>query len=179
MLTTENTVLVVVDVQEKLFSVIDKKEELAKNLSILIQGAQVLGIPALYTEQVPEKLGKTIPRLAAFLSSIAPIAKKSFSCCKEMQFIQRLDALSRKAVVLAGIESHVCVYQTARDLVNLGYDVCGPAEAVSSRTKENKLVGLDCAKESGVSVSSVEAILFELLQVGEGERFKRILALVK
>ncbi|MBN1219792.1 MAG: hydrolase [Anaerolineae bacterium] len=180
MLNTNNTVLVVIDVQGKLAQLMYQKEELFTNLAKIIQGVQVLEIPIIWTEQVPEKLGPTLPELIDLLTPIAaPMAKSSFSCYGHPPFVAALNSLDRKQVLLTGIETHVCVYQTALDLLEAGYEVQIVTDAVSSRTQANKLVGLERMKEAGASLTSTEMALFELLQVAEGPQFKQIARIVK
>jgi nicotinamidase-related amidase len=179
MLKTENVALLIVDIQGNLAQAMHGKELLFKNVQKLIKGTQVLGIPILWTEQNPQGLGLTIPEIADILSNIKPISKMSFSCCQNNRFVQALKALNRKQVLIAGIEAHVCVYQTAVDLVDLGYEVQVVTDAVSSRNMENKEIGLQKMRDSGVSLTSVETALFELLKVAEGEQFREILKIVK
>jgi nicotinamidase-related amidase len=179
MLTTDNTALIIIDVQEKLFKVMLHKEALAENLQKIIKGAQVLEIPLLVTEQNPIALGPTIPELKNFLPNIQPISKLSFSCCGEQKFLNKLSALNCKKLLLAGIEAHICVYQTALELLEKGYDVQVLADCVSSRTEENKKLGLERIKEAGGSVTSVEIALFELMRIAEGGTFKEISKIVK
>ena len=179
MLKTENVVLLIVDIQGNLAHAMHGKELLFKNVQKLIKGIQVLGIPIVWLEQNPQGLGPTIPEISDILANIQPISKMSFSCCQNDRFMQALKALNRKQVLVAGIETHICVYQTSVDLVNLGYEVQVVADAVSSRNLENKEIGLQKMRDSGVSLTSVETALFELLKVAEGERFKEILKIVK
>jgi nicotinamidase-related amidase len=179
MLKPDNTVLSVIDVQGELAHAMHNKEMLFENLQKLIKGSKILGIPILWTEQNPEGLGPTIPEVANLLSGIKPVSKLSFSCCGNERFMEALRALNRNQVLLAGIEAHVCIYQTAVDLVNLGYEVQVVIDAVSSRTKENKLIGLEKIREVGVSLTSTETVLFELLKVAEGPKFEGILNIVK
>jgi len=179
MLKMENVALLIVDIQGNLAHSMHGKELLFKNVQKLIKGIQVLGIPILWVEQNPQGLGPTIPEIADILSNIQPISKMSFSSCGNERFVQALKALNRKQVLIAGIEAHVCVYQTAADLVDLGYEVQVVADAVSSRTIENKEIGLQKMRDSGVSLTSVETALFELLKVAEGEQFREILKIVK
>ena len=179
MLSIENTALLIIDVQEKLFQVMLHKEALSENLRKIIKGAQVLGIPLLVTEQNPIALGTTIPELKNLLSHIQPISKFSFSCCGEQKFLNKLSALNCKQLLLAGIEAHICVYQTALELLEKGYDVQVLADCVSSRTEENKKLGLERIKEAGGSVTSVEISLFELMRIAEGVTFKEISKIVK
>jgi nicotinamidase-related amidase len=179
MLKLEETILVVIDVQGKLAQLMYEKEKLFENLQKVIKGARVLGIPIIWLEQNPEGLGATIPEVASLLSDTKPISKYSFSCCGENGFSNALSSLNRKQVLLAGIEAHVCVYQTAADLVVLGYEVQIVTDAVSSRTKENKEIGLQKMHEIGASLTSIETALFELLKTAKAERFKEIARIVK
>lgn len=140
---------------------------------------QIFQIPVLLSEQNPARLGPTIPEITSLLTDAAPVSKMSFSCCGDKIFMQQLEALNRKQIVISGIETHVCVYQTAVHLVEMGYEVQVVTDAVSSRTLENKQIGLQRMKDCGVILTSVETALFELLGVAEGESFKAILQIVK
>lgn len=179
MLKIENTILLIIDIQGNLAHLMHGKERLFKNVQKLIKGIQILGIPILWVEQNPQGLGPTIPEIAELLSNIQPISKMSFSSCRNDGFLQTLNTLNRKQILIAGIEAHVCVYQTAADLVDNGYEVQVVTDAVSSRSVENKEIGLQRMKNSGATLTSVETALFELLKVAEGEQFKEILKIVK
>lgn len=179
MLKSKKTVLIVVDVQGKLAQLMYAKQTLFENLRKIIKGIQALGVPILWLEQNPEGLGPTIPEVSELLTSIEPISKSSFSGCRNERFVQALKDANRNQVLIVGIEAHVCVYQTAVDLVDLGYEVEVVTDAVSSRTVENKKVALQKMRDIGVSLTSTEMALFELLEVAEGEQFKEILKLLK
>jgi nicotinamidase-related amidase len=179
MLTVENTVLVIIDVQEKLAPAMHEKEKLFDNLQKLAKGVKILEIPIILTEQNPKGLGPTIPEIARLLPDILPITKMDFSCCNNKLFRQELGKLNRKQVLIAGIEMHVCVYQTAVDLLALGYEVQVVADACASRTAENKKIGLKRTISEGAKLTSTEMALFELLKVAEGTKFKKILHIVK
>ncbi len=179
MLTAHNSALIVIDVQERLFPFIHQKEALLENLVRAIRGARVLEIPVLMTEQAPQKIGKTIPEIAALTGTLQRFEKITFSCGADARFLASLAALERRQVLIAGIETHVCVYQTAQDLVGMGYDVHVLADAVSSRTFENKQYGLDRIKQIGAGVTCAEMIACELLERAEGEKFKEVLKLIK
>ena len=174
MLAADNSVLLVIDVQEKLFRAMNQKEQLSDNLQRLIKGIQVLEIPILVTEQYPEGLGSTIPEIAQLLPDIRPIPKVSFSCCGDDTFLQAFKKLSRKQVLIAGIESHICVYQTAADLLTAGYEVHAVSDGISSRTEQNRDIGLKMMTQHGAKVTSTEAVLFELLKIAKGDKFKAI-----
>ncbi len=179
MLTTDKAVLVVIDMQGKLAQSMHCRELLFENVQKIIKGAQVLGLRLLLTEQNPKGLGPTIPEIADLVPGVRRIPKLSFSCCGDELFSKELSALQRCQVLLSGIEAHVCLYQTTVDLVATGYEVHVLADAVSSRTAENKAIGLQKMKDAGASITSVETALFELLRVAEGPMFKQIIGIVK
>lgn len=178
MFAVENTVLLVVDMQERLAHRMHEKTRLFKNIEILLQAAQSLNIPILYTEHVPGKIGKTLPEITQFLVQQHPIEKSSFSCCGEFNFIQALTLLQKKQIILSGIEAHVCVYQTAVDLLRRGFEVQVVGDAVSSRSLENKQLALARLMARGDHVTSTEMILFELLKSAGHENFAEILKLI-
>ena len=179
MLKMNNVTLLIVDIQGNLAHLMHGKERLFKNVQKLIRGIQVLGIPVLWVEQNPQGLGPTIREIAEILCEIKPFSKMSFSSCRNEDFMQALKALNRQQVLIAGIEAHVCVYQTAADLADIGYEVQVVADAVSSRNLADKEIGLQKMRDSGVSLTSVETALFELLKVAEGEQFREIIKIVR
>lgn len=180
MLFIEDTVLVVVDVQGKLAELMADKEELFANLERLIRGADVVELPILWLEQYPEGLGPTIEPLAQLLSpSRQPMPKVSFSCCGCPAFVDALQATGRRQVLLAGIETHVCIYQTTADLLSAGYEVQVVGDAVSSRTARNRELGLQRAHDLGATITSVEMALFELQRVARGDRFRALARIVR
>ena len=113
----KNPCLVIIDVQEKLFPVMNDHQTLLKNLIILIKGFQLFNLPVIITEQVPEKLGNTIEEIASLFDIVDPVVKSSFSCLGESKFLEKLETINADEIILAGIESHVCVYQTSHDLL--------------------------------------------------------------
>lgn len=177
--TSDNSLLLIVDVQGKLAHAMHAKEHLFKGITTIIKGAQALGINTLLTEQNPKGLGPTIPEISNLLADVSPIRKFCFSCCDNAQFMHELNSIGPKHVFIAGIETHICVYQTARDLVARDYDVQIISDAVSSRTSENKQIGLEKCKDAGTGITSVETVLFELLKDAQKEEFKEILNIVK
>jgi len=179
MLETRNCCLIVVDVQGKLAQLMTDREILFKNLQILIQAAKILEIPILWCQQVPEALGPTIPEIVGLLTGIAPINKASFSCCGQEQFIAALDSLGRRQILLCGIETHVCIYQTAMDLMEGGLDVTIIADAVSSRTARSREIALTRLATEGAHISGTEMALFELLRTAKHPQFREIAKLVK
>lgn len=179
MLEIQNACLVVVDVQGKLAQLMVDKESLFKNIRILIQAAKILDIPILWCQQVPESLGPTVPEIAELLAGEEPIDKACFSCCGEERFTAELNALGKEQVLLCGIEAHICVYQTAMDLMEGGLDVTVVADAVSSRTEQNRETALDRLSAEGANISSTEMVLFELIKTSKHPQFREIAKLVK
>jgi len=179
MLSRAAAVLVMIDIQGNLAQAMFDKDNLFANNIKLIKGFKTLGLPMIITEQTPEKLGKTITPVAAELEDIKPIAKESFSCWPNAEFREQLEALSRRQVILTGIESHVCVYQTALDLLANGYSVHAVADAVSSRTAENRRIGINAMKSAGAQIVSTEMVLFEFLRSAADPKAKEIFKIVK
>ena len=179
MLSQNDCRLVVVDVQGKLAQLMHDKDTLFKNIRILIQAAKILNIPILWCQQVPEALGPTIPEITELLADSRPINKSSFSCCGCEEFNKGTEKLGRKQILLCGIETHVCVYQTAVDLLAKNFEVTILADAVSSRTPSNKDIGLKRMAAQGADISSTETALFEILKTAQHPNFKQIARLVK
>lgn len=173
------TALVIIDVQGKLAQLMHAREQLFKNLQILIKGVKIFKIPIIWMEQVPEKLGPTVQEIRELLAGQKPIEKDVFSCARNEEFRQRLHQQDIHHTLLSGIETHVCVYQTALDLIDQGYDVEVVADAVASRTDFNKQVGLKRILQAGGSQTSVEMALFELQQTATGDQFRELVKLVK
>jgi nicotinamidase-related amidase len=179
MFEINNSCLVVIDVQGKLAELMHDQETLYKNVQILIKAAKILDIPILWCQQVPKALGPTIETVAELLADNQPIDKSSFSCCGNEQFSNKLKETNRNQVIICGIETHVCVYQTAIDLLQQNYHVSVIADAVSSRTAENKQLTLDKMLSLGIDISSTEMMLFELLKTAEHPNFREIAKLIK
>jgi nicotinamidase-related amidase len=167
--------LVVVDVQEAFRPAVVDFDRVARNTATLVQGARILGIPIVVSEQYPRGLGDTVPEVAEHLNGIEPIEKVCFSAADADGF----DLGGRDQALLAGIESHVCVSQTAHGLLDRGLDVHVARDAVSSRTEENRELGLHKMEASGAVVTSVETALFELLGAAGSDEFKQVQGLVK
>lgn len=179
MLEQMDCCLVVVDVQGKLAGLMQDKETLFKNVRILISSAKLLDIPVLWCQQAPSALGPTVPQIAELLADNQPINKSSFSCCGCEEFNDKLKQTGRSQILLCGIEAHVCVFQTAIDLAQSSYQVHVIADAVSSRTAENKQIALSKITAEGAKVTSVEMALFEILKIAEHPQFRQIAKLIK
>ena len=179
MFTIDNSVMLLVDVQGQLAQLMYEKDKLFNSLELMIKGMKILNVPILWMEQIPSKLGPTIGRLSDLMAPDSPIEKFSFSCCREPEFIKKFKALGRNQVLWTGIETHICVHQTGYELLNQGYQVQVAADCVSSRTNENKEIGLGRLVQSGGQLTSVEMIFFELMQEASGDKFKQMVKLIK
>jgi nicotinamidase-related amidase len=179
MLVQENTVLVIVDIQGKLWNIMHEKELLLENARRLVTGAGILGIPIILTEQNPKGLGPTLPELTQLMPEVKPIPKFSFSCCQNEGFYRVLNDLNRKQVLICGIESHICVYQTTLELLKSGYEVQVIADVVSSRVVRNREIALARMQSEGAKLTVVEMLLYELLRTAESPQFKEMLKVVK
>jgi nicotinamidase-related amidase len=178
-LDRERSVLVVVDVQEAFRPAVRDFDRVVNSVATLVQGARILDVPVLVTEQYPTGLGRTVPEVDRHLDGIEPIEKVCFSAAGSEEFAERLGKIGRDQVLLGGIESHVCVNQTADDLLRSGSEVHVAQDAVSSRTEDNRILGLHKMERAGAVVTSVETALFELLRAAGTPEFKEIQKLVK
>jgi nicotinamidase-related amidase len=177
MLKRENTLLIVVDIQGNLARVMDDPAFLIENNRKLIEGMNILGIPVILTEQIP--LGPTIPDIADLLPDVSAISKDTFSCCASEPFMKAVKALNRRQILITGIEAHVCVYQTAMDLMKRGYEVHLAADAVASRTARNREIGIAKLLAAGAVLTSAEMALFELLKTAADPKAKELFKIIK
>jgi nicotinamidase-related amidase len=177
----DEIVLVVIDIQEALMKAMDPGlgKDLQRNLQILTPFAREMGIPILATEQYPRGLGRTLPDIKKELGDLSPIEKVSFSCCRVDAFNEQLNRSGRKQAILSGIETHVCVLQTAADLVERGYDVHVAADAVCSRRRLDWEIGLRWMEQIGAIITTTEIIAFQLLKEAGTDEFKRLSKFVK
>ncbi len=174
-----DTVAVVVDVQERLFPHIYQHGQLEHTLRMLIRGLQILDIPIVLTEQYPKGLGTTIAGVRELLPENAAIEKLTFSCCGSDDFLRTLYGLGRNNVILMGIETHVCVMQTALDLLESGYAPIVVEDCVSSRTLHNKEIAIARMRDEAAIITTCESLLFELCAIAGTDEFKQISHLVK
>jgi nicotinamidase-related amidase len=175
-----DTALIVVDIQGNLAMAMSGREALFDSVARLVDGAKLLGLPILWAEQVPEKLGPTIADIARRLADVtAPIAKCAFSCMSDPVFAEALVATGKRRFLLCGVETHICVFQTAAQLLSRGYVVHVVADAVSSRTADNKKIGLDRIAAMGGTITGVEMALFELSGAAGGDEFRALVKIVK
>ncbi|MDZ4099457.1 MAG: isochorismatase family protein [Methylophilaceae bacterium] len=174
-----NSQLVIIDMQEKLASVMPSEamQQVIKNANVLLQTAKILEIPTIFTEQYPKGLGKTCSQLSS--ESIQVVEKTAFSCCDEPTFNRRLTS-DKSQIVLAGMETHICILQTAMALHAQGrHQVFVAEDAVISRDPANKANALERLRNTGVIVSNTESIVFEWLGKAEGDAFKQISKLIR
>jgi len=170
--------LVIIDVQERFRPAIFDFGRTANNIRKLAEAFRVLGIPIIITEQNPEKLGKTIPQITNELGEFKPVAKMHFSCCGEKEFVKALRKTKAKDVILCGLETHVCVLRTALDLMKSGRNVYLVCDAVSSRKAMDSEVAIKRLVHSGVFLTTVESIIFQLIDKAGTEEFRKIFAIV-
>ena len=169
-------VLVIIDAQEKLLPAIADKEKVIDNLVRLARFAGIVGLPVIVTEQ--EKLGPLVPALRELLSAADPVKKVHFDCFSCDDFSRRVEAMGRRTLILTGVEAHICVAQTAL-AVPPGYMVHVVADAISSRTPENKRIAIERMARAGSIITSTEMFIYEVLRKAGTDEFKAVLPLVK
>ena len=175
----ENTVGLIIDIQERLFPVMWKKEKLLKNCKILIAGLIEMNIPLIITQQYSKGLGDTLPEIKSLITDFEFIEKRDFSCCDEPLFTEKLQNLNAKNIIICGIESHVCVLQTAVDLKEGGFNPIVVMDCVSSRNQEDLELAKERFRAEEVMMTSYESILFELARTSAAQEFRSISKLVK
>ncbi len=180
-LEAEQCALIVIDIQEKLLPPIFQKEQLVKNSQLLIRLAGILKIPTLMTTQYAKGLGQTVPEISSLLPETDPIDKQMFSCFGSDVFCSMLKRMpgNRNTVILCGMESHICVMQTALAALREGYIVHIASDAVSSRTEWNWKIGLERMRSAGAIISSTEMAMYELLRSSGAPAFRELLPYLK
>jgi nicotinamidase-related amidase len=175
----EDCIAVIIDIQNKLFPFISENGKLTNNLVRLIKGIKILDIGIIVTVQYLKGLGDTIEPVKEALGNYEHLEKSSFSCCGDSEFMKRLNESGKKNVILCGIESHVCVLQTALDLIAKGLQPVLIEDCVSSRNLNDKKIAVERMRQEGALISTYESVLFELLEVSGTETFKQISKIVK
>jgi len=175
----EHSVLVVVDVQGRLARIVHESDAMIRAQSVLIKACRLMNIPVIWAEQLPDKLGATVEELQEPLSGLSPCAKTSFGCMGDDTIRGRIEASGRKQILLCGIETHVCVWQTAAALRRDDYSVHLIADATSSRSAFNRDIGFRRMERAGVHLSNVEMVLFELMVDAKHEKFRDVTKLLK
>lgn len=178
-ITKENTIGLIIDIQERLFPVMWEKEKLLNNCKILISGLAELQIPLIITQQYTKGLGETIADIKSAVPSFEYLEKSDFSCCDEPTVLEKLKSLNAKNIIICGIESHVCVLQTAIDLKDAGLNPIIAMDCVSSRNIENIELAKERFRHEKIMMTSYESILFELTRSSASKEFKAISKLVK
>jgi len=175
----DESVLVVVDVQGRLARLMHESEVMIRQQKILVTACRLLEMPVIWAEQLRDKLGATVDELKESLDGLEPCAKSSFGCWGDDSLRSAIEAADRRQVLLCGIETHVCVWQTAASLVEAGYSVHLIADAVSSRSAFNRDIGLRRMERAGVHLSNVEMVLFELMVDATHPKFRDVTRLLK
>jgi len=175
----DDSVLVVVDVQGRLARLMHESDAMIQAQSALIRACRLLEVPVIWAEQLPDKLGATVEELQEPLSGLAPCAKSSFGCMGDAALRDQVEASGRKQVLLCGIETHVCVWQTAAALVRDNFSVHLIADATSSRSEFNRDIGFRRMERAGVHLSNVEMVLFELMVDATHPKFREVTKLLK
>lgn len=180
-LRRENCLVFIVDVQGRLVPSMSNGPEIEKNTNVFLEAANAYELPAVYSEQYPKGLGATTESVLEKLTKCDAyrIEKTIYSAVTETSVIEQLASYGRKQIILTGLETHVCVYQTVRDLIAHGYTVFIPEDAVGSRTEANRRSGLSLMKDMGAVITNTESLLFDLIHDAKDPHFKRLQALIK
>jgi isochorismate hydrolase len=176
LITTEQSILVLIDVQERLVPVISEKESVVGNLVRLARFSKIINLPVLLTEQ--EKLGSTLPEIRGGIPEVETVSKHHFNCFGSEVFREKVKGSGREVLILAGIEAHICVLQTALSALS-EFRVHVVSDAVSSRAPHNREVALKRMAQSGVTITSTETVIYELLEKAGTPAFRETLPLVK
>ncbi len=175
----ENCTGLVIDIQEKLYPIMAEKEALQTNCIKLLEGLSLLGIPTVFTQQYSKGLGETIQAISILYQSFIHIEKITFSCMDEPEYANYLEHSGKSNVLICGIESHVCVLQTALDLQEKGYHPVVISDCISSRNLTEKQIAMNRLNQEGIRISTVESILFELTRSAAATEFRAISKIVK
>lgn len=182
-LNREDALLLIVDVQERLVPAIHKDlyPAASRNMKVMIETAGALGLPILLTEQYPKGLGRTVPEILSSLEGkeYRLVEKITFSCARDEGFLKAVSSANRKQIVIVGMETHVCVYQTSVDLIRAGFSVFVLDDAVSSRFLHNYQSGIAALRDAGATVFSTETAVFQLLKVAATPEFKKVSPLIR
>ncbi|HLS54260.1 MAG TPA: hydrolase [Tissierellaceae bacterium] len=177
-LDREKTVLLVIDIQERLVPVMKYKDQVIDNTKILLHAAREMDFPVVVTEQYPKGLGSTVSEIKEDLQDAKIFAKNSFTAYID-EVKESLEDIGRKKIIITGMETHICVFQTTRDLIKAGYEVHIVKDAITSRSKENYLNGLELMKEMGAVITNTETVVFDLLKVAGTDEFRNMSKLIK
>ncbi len=179
LLRLEDAALVVIDLQEKLVNMVHDREGLLKRAVLIIETAKACGIPMVMTEHYPQGLGYTVEEVKERLPEYRPLIKRIFSCCGVDDFVRSVEATGKTQLMVAGIETHICVSQTVHDLLHRDYQVHVLADACGTRFPADHALGLEKMRDSGAVIASTEMAVYELVERADTYLFKQILKLVK
>lgn len=178
MLNCNDTLVILIDLQEKFIPVMYNKEDLVYNSMKFFEGIKILDVPVLVTQQYTKGLGMTIQEIKSIIGD-KYIDKITFDCCGNEEFLKVLNQYNKQNILLCGIEAHICVKQTAMSLLNIGKQVYLVEDCISSRKEHNKSIAIYQLSKDGANITTYEAVLFELLGKAGGNKFKQISKLVK
>jgi nicotinamidase-related amidase len=179
MLTAEGSLLLIIDVQAGLARAVEAAASRIHRTRLLLEAASRLDVPVIVSEHYPEGLGHTDPRLLPLLTAATNLPKRAFSCWREPELRRAIEAAGRRQIVVAGMETHVCVQQTALDLVTAGFSTHLAADASGSRRAEDRTLGIERLRRHGCDVVTSEMVVFEWLERGEGPAFKALIPFIK
>ena len=179
LLEREKTGLLIIDIQEKLMEVMGQSERVLDNTTRLLHLSKIFSLPVILTEHFTKWLGPTVPEITEALPSYEPISKMHFNCCDADAFNDRLDSEGLENIIVAGVESHICIFQTCASLVERGYHVHVPGDAVDSRTDENRLVGLNLMERAGAVITSTETVIYQILKKAGTKEFNKMLKKIR
>lgn len=179
MIAADGAVIVLVDVQDRLAAAMARADEVVAGCMLLAAAARVLGLPVIVTRQYPRGLGDVVPAFGPLAGTAHMVDKTTFDCTREPAFASALGETGRRQVVLAGMETHICVTQTALSLLSQGFDVHVAADAVCSRRDRDRDVALDRLRAAGVTVTTTESVIYEALGAAGTPAFREVLELVK
>jgi nicotinamidase-related amidase len=177
--TREDSLLLIIDFQDAMLKVMETWEAIARRVNQLTLAADILGVPVLLTEQYKQGLGGTIPEVLEHIEAPKIFEKEHFSACLEPDFFSTIGSVDRWKLVLAGMETHVCVLQTGLDLIQAGYQVHLVADAVASRTHSDREIAVDLFRQAGAVITSTEIVIFQWACRSNTEEFRKLLPIVK
>lgn len=178
MLNTRNTTVICIDLQEKLVNMLQNGAEVAQNASKLMKAVQILNLDSIVSEQYPSGLGSTIDEIKSIKDFIT-VEKTTFSAFKTAEFKQKFDRFQNKNIVIFGIETHICVFQSVIDLIDMGYNVFVVCDCCASRNDLNHKTALELMKQHGAKIVTLEILLFDLIKGSKHPNFKEIQGLIK
>ena len=174
-----SSALMIIDIQDRLAAAMKVKDKVIENCLHLVELSKMLDIPIILTEQYPKGLGATVSEIKGALPAYHPIEKLTFNCCEEPNFLNEIKNINKKNIILAGMETHICVLQTCIGLLKEGFHIHVANDVVCSRTKENYKTGIEFMRDAGAVISCAETVLFQLLGAAGTEEFKAISKRIK